>query len=57
MSQVGTWQTPFVHRFDLPKKWSNETNIFDAPDYAEVDIWEKIQLVDPDSEATPEAEE
>lgn len=46
MSQVGTWQVPSTHRYDLPDKWANETHIGLAPAYTDVEEWEKIQLAD-----------
>lgn len=49
---------PFTSRYELPKKRANETEIFLAPDYTEVEEWNKVQLVDPESEeAGGEAED
>jgi hypothetical protein len=56
LSQVGTWQTPTIHRFDLPAKWANETHIGLAPAYADVDAWEKVQVADDAEEAGAEGE-
>lgn len=50
VSQVGSWILPHVHRYDLPKKWANETHIALAPDYAEPEEWEKVSLAESSGE-------
>jgi len=47
LSQTYTWQQPWVHKYDLPKKWDNEVPIMLAPDYANIEEWAKVPLVEP----------
>ena len=50
-SMVGKWQPSRTHRHDLAKKFANETHIGLAPDYEEVEEWEKmIEEADEDEE-------
>jgi hypothetical protein len=41
LSQVNSWFNPVIHKFDLPKKWNNEKDIFLAEDYTELEEWNK----------------
>ena len=37
VSQVHTWRPEWTHKYDLPKKWSNEVDLYASPDYAEIE--------------------
>ena len=49
LSQVHSWQTPRIHKYDRKQKWDNEVPIFFAPDYANVEEWEKVPISDEDT--------
>lgn len=54
---VATWQPGRTHRHDLAKKWANETHIGLAPDYEEVEEWEKLVEEEEDEDEEGEEEE
>ena len=47
MSQVHTFVTPHVHPYDRVKKLANEVDIMIAPDYQNIEEWEKAPLREP----------
>ena len=47
MSQVHTFVTPYVHPYDRVKKMANEVDIMIAPDYQNIEEWEKAPLKEP----------
>ena len=49
-SQVHTYVTPMTHKYDIPKKLANEVDIMIAPDYENVEEWEKAPLKEPTEE-------
>jgi hypothetical protein len=42
--------TPYVHKYDLPKKWANEVPIFLAPNYENVEEWQKVPVKEVEEE-------
>ena len=50
-SQIHTYITPYVHPYDLPKKRANEVDIMVAPDYENIEEWEKAPLKEPEDDA------
>jgi hypothetical protein len=41
----------------LPKKWANEVPIFLAPDYSNIEEWEKVPIYPAADEGEEEGEE
>jgi hypothetical protein len=56
-SQEHSYVTPFVHKYDLPKKWANEVDIMLAPDYEPVEEWEKKPVFEKDEDEDEDGEE
>lgn len=43
-SWIGSWQTPYQDKFDLKKKFANQTTLLAAPDYVEPEY--EIQTIE-----------
>ena len=51
LSEVGAFQQIYVHKYDRAKRWANEVDIFEAPDFEEIEEWEKkVEEDDDDGE-------
>ena len=49
-SQEHSYVTPWVHKYDLPKKWANEVDIMLAPDYEPIEEWTKKPVFEKDED-------